>query len=32
MAIDAFVKIYSDYIEVVDIDYQYWIRKTAELP
>jgi len=32
MAIDAFVKIYADYIDVVDIDYQYWIRKTAELP
>jgi len=32
MAIDAFVKIYSDYIQVVHIDYQYWIRKTRELP
>ena len=32
MAIDAFVRIYSDYIEVVDINYQYWIRKTKELP
>jgi predicted O-methyltransferase YrrM len=32
IAIDAFIKIYLDYIGIVDVDYQYWIVKTAELP